>query len=81
MDAQQMQEVSRRTDVVSYSLLAEINHFHAEQASELNKVFKSFLCKQIEFHQNVSCGVVFAILVWNCRVLTRFSVYFRLFVN
>lgn len=54
MDSLQMQEVCRRTDVVSYSLLAEINHFHAEQAAELNKVFKTFLTKQIEFHQNVS---------------------------
>lgn len=54
MDSLQMQEVCRRTDVVSYSLLAEINHFHSEQASELNKVFKVFLTKQIEFHQNVS---------------------------
>lgn len=53
MDAAQLQEASKRTDVVSYSLLAEINNFHNEQISELNKIFKSFLTKQIEFHQNV----------------------------
>ncbi|XKL65289.1 hypothetical protein PGB90_008709 [Kerria lacca] len=53
MDAAQLQEASKRTDVVSYSLLAEINNFHNEQISELNKIFKSFLTKQIEFHQNI----------------------------
>lgn len=53
MDAQQMQEASRRTDNVSYALLAEINHFHAEQLSELSKTFKEFLTQQISFHKKV----------------------------
>jgi hypothetical protein len=53
MDPEQQKQVSRRVDTVSYSLLAEINHFHAEQSAEMNRVFKLFLSKQIEFHQQV----------------------------
>lgn len=53
MDAQQCKEAYRRTDNVSYALLAEINHFHAEQLSEISKTFKEFLTQQISFHQKV----------------------------
>lgn len=53
IDTSQQQQISRRVDTVSFALLAEMNHFHAEQSAELNRIFKEFLTKQIEFHQNV----------------------------
>jgi len=57
VDGNQLQIATRRADVVSYTLLAEINHFHAEQIAEINRVFKTFLTKQIEFHQNVTANL------------------------
>ncbi|XP_065215690.1 sorting nexin-9-like [Planococcus citri] len=53
MDSPQLQEASKRTDNVSYALLAEMNHFHAEQLSEISKTFKSFLTQQIAFHKKI----------------------------
>lgn len=54
MEASQMQEVTKRTDVVSYALLAEINHFHNERTIEIQKSVKRFLEEQVKFYQNVS---------------------------
>lgn len=70
IDTEQQKQISRRVDVVSFALLAEINHFHAEQSAELNRVFREFLAKQIEFHQNVSHGPCIA---------RRFSIVFRIY--
>ncbi|CAH0746958.1 unnamed protein product, partial [Bemisia tabaci] len=53
MDHDQLAEVSRRTDTVSYALLAEINYFHADQTAQLNESIKSFLTEQITFYQKV----------------------------
>lgn len=54
MDAEQYQESVRRTDVISYALMAEINHFHEERCSEVRKALKSFLGEQVAFYQKVS---------------------------
>lgn len=54
MDAEQYQESVRRTDVISYALMAEINHFHEERCSEVRKAMKSFLGEQVAFYQKVS---------------------------
>lgn len=53
MDSAQLQEVNRRTDVVSYALQAEINHFHSERASETKKAMKNFLTEQVLFYQKI----------------------------
>lgn len=53
MEQSQYQEVIQRTDVVSYALLAEINHFHSERSTEVKKAMKIFLCEQVAFYQKV----------------------------
>ncbi|RZF41211.1 hypothetical protein LSTR_LSTR011592 [Laodelphax striatellus] len=53
MEASQLQEVRRRTDVVSYALLAEINHFHSERNTQFKKAMKSFLKEQMVFYQKI----------------------------
>jgi len=54
MEPKQRDEVVRRTDVVSYALLAEINHFHSERAADFNIAMQKFLNEQIVFYQKVS---------------------------
>lgn len=53
MQVAQLNEVIRRTDVVSYSLLAEINHFKAERTKDLNATMQKFLRQQITFYKRV----------------------------
>uniref|UniRef100_A0A1B6HWD0 Sorting nexin n=2 Tax=Homalodisca liturata TaxID=320908 RepID=A0A1B6HWD0_9HEMI len=54
METSQLQQVVQRTDVVSYALLAEINHFHAERTTQIRKAMKSFLCEQVAFYQKIA---------------------------
>ncbi|KAG8305230.1 Sorting nexin-9 [Homalodisca vitripennis] len=54
METSQLQQVIQRTDVVSYALLAEINHFHAERTTQIRKAMKSFLCEQVAFYQKIA---------------------------
>lgn len=53
MDQSQLTEVTRRTDVVSYGLLSEINHFHSERAEDFKQGMKKFLNEQIVFYEKV----------------------------
>lgn len=53
MESSQLEEVRRRTDVVSYALLAEINHFHNERHVQIKNAMKNFLREQIKFYQKV----------------------------
>jgi hypothetical protein len=67
MESSQLPEVSRRTDVISYALLAEINQFHSERAIDFKLAMQNYLKEQIVFYQKV------CIL---CSLLPR---HFRLF--
>lgn len=53
MDNSQLQLVTRRTDIVSYALLAEMSNFRSERDVHLRGTIKNFLAAQIEFHQTV----------------------------
>lgn len=53
MTTEELDLVTRRTDIISYSVLAEINHFHRDSAQEINKTMKSFISEQIKFYQNI----------------------------
>jgi sorting nexin-9/18/33 len=53
METSQLPEVSRRTDVVSYALLAEINHFHSERTIDFRLAMQQYLREQIVFYQKV----------------------------
>lgn len=54
MDSAQYQQVVQRTDIISYALLAEINHFHAERSTQFRSAMKNFLSEQTAFYQKVS---------------------------
>ncbi|KAL1110382.1 hypothetical protein AAG570_007913 [Ranatra chinensis] len=53
MTANALEGVTKRTDVVSYALLAEINHFQNERAEEVSKSLKNFLTQQVNFYKKV----------------------------
>ncbi|KAI5636637.1 WASP-binding domain of sorting nexin protein domain-containing protein [Phthorimaea operculella] len=53
MEVAQLNEVLRRTDVISYALLAEINHFKAERTVDLKQTMQKFLKQQITFYKKV----------------------------
>jgi hypothetical protein len=53
MESSQLSDVVRRTDVVSYALLAEINHFHCERTSDFKLAMQNYLKEQVLFYQKV----------------------------
>lgn len=53
MDNAQLLDVQKRTDVVTYSVLAEINHFKAERGIDLKHAMKNYLQAQIEFYSKI----------------------------
>ncbi|XP_022212741.1 sorting nexin lst-4 [Drosophila obscura] len=53
MSNAQLQDVNRRTDVVSYTVLAELTHFKAERDTHLKQTLKNFIAEQIKFYQTV----------------------------
>jgi hypothetical protein len=53
MESSQLSDVVRRTDVISYALLAEINHFHTERAVDFRLAMQNYLKEQISFYQKV----------------------------
>lgn len=54
MSSNKLEGVTRRTDIVSYALLAEINHFYNERTEEVSKSLKSFLTQQVNFFKKVT---------------------------
>ncbi|XP_030372576.1 sorting nexin lst-4 [Scaptodrosophila lebanonensis] len=53
MSNAQLQDVFRRTDIISYTVLAEMTHFKAERDTHLKQTLKSFIEEQIKFYQGV----------------------------
>lgn len=53
MNNAQMADVNRRTDVISYAILAEMSHFKQERDSHLKDTLKSFIGEQIKFYSEV----------------------------
>lgn len=54
-----LREVQRRTDLVSYALLAEINHFHRDQVlGQMAGHARQLLRTQIEFYRKVSKTII-----------------------
>lgn len=49
----QLQEVHRRTDIVTYGVLAEMNHFRRERDTHLKETMRQLIGAQIEFYQDV----------------------------
>lgn len=53
MSNAQMTDVNRRTDVISYAVMAEMSHFKEERDTHLKQALKSFIEEQIKFYSNV----------------------------
>jgi len=53
MESSLLPEVLHRTDVISYALLAEINHFHSERTIDFKLAMQNYLREQIVFYQKV----------------------------
>lgn len=49
----QLQEVNRRTDIMSYAVLAEMNHFRQERDVHLKETIKNLIQSQIVFYQEI----------------------------
>lgn len=49
----QLQEVNRRTDIMSYAVLAEMNHFRQERDAHLKETIRNFIQAQIAFYQEM----------------------------
>lgn len=47
----QLLEVNRRTDIMSYAVLAEMSHFRAKRDEHLKKAIQHFIQEQINFYQ------------------------------
>lgn len=48
-----MARVNQRANVITYSTLAEINHFHNERLVEFKQMMQVFLTAQINFHSDI----------------------------
>lgn len=53
MGMAQLQDVNRRTDVMSYAVLAEMSHFRQERDVHLKETLKNLLSSQIDFYQDI----------------------------
>ncbi|XP_037936093.1 sorting nexin-33 [Teleopsis dalmanni] len=53
MSNSQMADVNRRTDVISYAVMAEMTHFKQERDTHLKQTLKSFIEEQIKFYSTV----------------------------
>lgn len=49
----QLLEVNRRTDIMSYAVLAEMNHFRQERDVHLKDTMKNLISSQIQFYQEI----------------------------
>ena len=49
----EMARVNQRANVITYSTLAEINHFHNERLVDFKQMMQVFLTAQINFHSDI----------------------------
>ena len=49
-----MLQVKRRSDTVTYAMLAEVNTFHEQRVKDVKSSHQHFLQEQIKFYQKVT---------------------------
>jgi len=49
----ELESIRSRVDIVSYAMLAEINHFEQEHVRDIKLLLKNFLSAQIVFYDNI----------------------------
>ena len=52
-EASVVSRIAQRTEIVSYTLLAEASHFHEQRIKDYNQAIKIFLREQIAYYQKV----------------------------
>ena len=52
----EVRQVGRRTDVVSYALMAEMSHFQKERVADFTEAMRGFLRNQVSFYRQASHG-------------------------
>ncbi|KAF0295217.1 Sorting nexin lst-4 [Amphibalanus amphitrite] len=50
----EVQQVGRRTDVVSYALMAEMSHFQKERVADFTEAMRGFLRNQVSFYRQIA---------------------------
>lgn len=53
MGNSQLQEVNRRTDVMSYAIMSEVNQFRLERDSNMKQTMNEFITAQIDFYKKI----------------------------
>ena len=53
--------VKKRSDTVSYALLAEVNSFHEQRVKDIKSSHQHFLQEQIKFYQKVRISLSISI--------------------
>ncbi|KAG8042077.1 hypothetical protein G9C98_000068 [Cotesia typhae] len=65
MEPQELRELSRRTDVIARSLMAEETHFQSEIDVHVNQSMKNHLVEQIGFYQKIVSKLEEALAAYN----------------
>jgi sorting nexin-9/18/33 len=53
MSNHQLQEITRRTDIMSYAVMSEMSHFRSERDIHMKETLTNFIDAQIQFYQEV----------------------------
>ncbi|XP_035204490.1 sorting nexin-18-like, partial [Stegodyphus dumicola] len=59
--------IARRTDIISYAVMAEITHFQQEQVGEFKNMIQGFLQAQVKFYLKVSIVIINCLCIWNAN--------------
>ncbi|XP_033112856.1 sorting nexin-33-like isoform X2 [Anneissia japonica] len=54
IDGLEAEQVRRRADVISYSMMAEMNHFHQERVKDYKEMMQRYLQEQIKFYETIT---------------------------
>ena len=55
----ELEEAKARTDVITYGLMAEAQHFHHHRVADFRDYVQTYLNAQIEFHKMVCCVLLY----------------------
>lgn len=54
MEFDEAESIKGRADVVSYTMMAEINHFQRQRVYDYKMMMKDYLVEQIKFYESVT---------------------------
>ncbi|GIY67659.1 sorting nexin-18 [Caerostris extrusa] len=65
LPAESVMAIARRTDIISYAVLAEITHFQQEQVGEFKNMIQDFLQEQVKFYLKIAEKLQCALDLYN----------------